>query len=130
MSQTILVVDDDHDFLAMMCLDLERHGYKVITSESAVGAMKVLAGCRPDLAIVDLMLEELDSGFVLCHHIKKADASIPIILVTSVHSGTGINFDAKTDEERSWIKAEAVMEKPVRFESLRSEIQKFLPAGA
>ena len=130
MSQTIMVVDDDPDFQAVIRLGLEQFGYKVLSAETAAKAMEAMNTCRPDLAIVDLMLDELDSGFVLCYHIKKADATIPIILVSSVHSTMGLSFAAKTEEERSWIKAEVMLDKPIRFESLHSEILKLLPAEA
>ena len=78
----------------------------------------MLAQTRPDLAIVDLMMEYKDSGFALCYHIKKKDPSIPVILVTAVTSETGLEFDAATEEERSWVKADAMLAKPLRFEQL------------
>ena len=43
---------------------------------------------------------------------------MPVILVTAVASETGLDFDAATAEERGWIKADAVLDKPVRFEQL------------
>jgi hypothetical protein len=49
-------------------------------------------------------MENPDAGFTLCYHIRKQDASLPVILVTSVNSETGLDFDLATDEERSWIK--------------------------
>ena len=40
------------------------------------------------------MMENPDAGFTLCHRIRKQDPSIPVILVTSVNSETGLDFDA------------------------------------
>jgi CheY-like chemotaxis protein len=85
-----------------------------------------LAEQRPDLAVVDVMMEHPDAGFTLCHHIRKRDPSIPVILVTSVNSESGMDFEAGTDEERSWIQANAFLAKPIRFEQLKREIDRLL----
>ncbi|OHB55988.1 MAG: hypothetical protein A2Y07_06295 [Planctomycetes bacterium GWF2_50_10] len=125
-NKTILLVDDDIDFITAQKLQLERAGFKVIMAESQKKAEETLMTMRPDLAIVDLMLEYKDSGFALCHHIKKKDPTIPVILVTGVTSDTGLEFDAATQEERSWVKANAMLIKPVRFEQLLWEIEQLL----
>lgn len=125
-TKTILVVDDDVDFLTQQQLQLEAAGYKVLTAEGQIKANAILATTRPDLAIVDLMMENMDGGFTLCHEIKKKDASIPVILVTAVTSETGLEFDAATEEERSWVKADAMLAKPVRFEQLLREMERLL----
>ena len=125
-AKTILFVDDDIDLVAANKLQLERAGFNVIPAPSQQAAQEILATLRPDLAIVDLMLEYRDSGFSLCHYIKKKDATIPVILVTGVTSETGLEFDAATQEERSWVKADAMLAKPVRFEQLLLEIEQLL----
>ena len=84
----------------------------------------MLARQRPDLAVIDVMMESPDAGFTLCHHIRKLDPAIPVILVTSVNSETGLDFTLSTDEQRSWIKADALLSKPIRFEQLQREIDR------
>ena len=126
MAKTILLVDDDPDYLAQMRMQLEAAGFKVISADGLAAAKELLAKQKPDLALVDLMLEEMDGGFALCYHIKKIDKAIPVLLVTAVASETGLDFDAATDEERSWVKADALLAKPVRFEQLQREIKRLL----
>ncbi len=126
MAHSIMVVDDDIDFLMQMSLQLEARGYEVVTLESAAGARQRLAEFKPDLMLVDLMLEEPDAGFSLCYHVKKNHPEIPVIMITAVGSTTGMTFDAETDEERSWIKADAMLAKPVRFEQLERELRRLL----
>lgn len=127
MTKTILVVDDDIDFLQQMELQLKAAGYDVRAAEGQKQAEQLLEQVRPDLAIVDLMMENVDGGFSLCYHIKKRDPSIPVILVTGVTAETGMEFDAATSEERSWVKADAMLAKPVRFEQLKRQIDRLLP---
>jgi len=123
---TILVVDDDVDFREQMQVQFEAAGFKVVAAAGQQPAEAVLKTVRPDLAVVDLMMEHMDGGFALAYHIKKLDPSIPVILVTGVTGETGMDFDAQTAEERSWIKADAFLAKPVRFEQLFGEVRRLL----
>ena len=124
--RTVLLVDDDSDFLFQQRLQLETAGFQVLSASGAADAEKLLAEQRPDLAVVNVMMEHPDAGFTLCHHIRKRDPSIPVILVTSVNSESGMDFEAGTDEERSWIQANAFLAKPIRFEQLKREIDRLL----
>jgi CheY-like chemotaxis protein len=125
-NKTILVVDDDVDFLTQHKIYLESLGYSVVTAESQRQAEEILKTLRPDLAMVDLMMEHVDGGFALCYHIKKIDPAIPVILVTAVSSETGLEFDASTQEERSWVKADVMLAKPVRFDQLKRELERLM----
>ena len=124
--RTVLLVDDDSDFLFQQRLQLEAAGLNVVSAEGKAAAEQWLAEQRPDLAVIDVMMEDPDAGFMLCHRIRKQDPSLPIILVTSVNSETGLDFDMATEEERSWIKADALLAKPIRFEQLKGEIDRLL----
>ncbi|MCL4691450.1 MAG: response regulator [Candidatus Hydrogenedentes bacterium] len=125
-SRTILLVDDDEDFVYQQKVQLEALGYRVVTADSKTAAERALSSARPDLAVVDLMMEDMDAGFSVCHNIKKKDKSIPVIMCTGVVSETGLEFDAVTGEERAWVKADVLLSKPVRFEQLKREIDRLL----
>jgi CheY-like chemotaxis protein len=124
--KTILVVDDDIDFLTQMQINFQDKGFHVVTADGQQTAEKLLEEMRPDLAIVDLMMENMDGGFALAYHIKKKDASIPVIIATAVANETGMEFDATTAEEKSWVKADMFLAKPVRFEQLLKEVKRLL----
>ncbi len=123
---SVMLVDDDVDFLTQTKIRMEAAGYTVKTAESQKGGEKLLEDFTPDIAILDLMMENMDGGFALAYRIKKKDPNIPVIIASGVSSETGIEFDAKTDEERSWIRADAFLAKPIRFEQLEKEINKLL----
>ena len=124
--KTILLVDDDVDYLFQMKLQLERFGFKVVMAESQKEAEKLISMLKPDLAIFDLMLENEDSGFILCYKMKKKHPDVPIILATSVSTETGFSFGIGSKDERDWIKADLYLEKGIRTEQLQSEINKLL----
>ncbi len=122
----ILIADDDIDLLEQMQLQVKSMGYETVTAESQSQAEQKLEEFKPDLAIFDLMMENQDSGFVLSYKAKKKYPGLPVILVTGVTSETGMHFDTSTDEMRSWIKADAVLDKDVRFEQLQREIKRLI----
>ena len=124
--RTILLVDDDEDFVYQQRLQLEVEGYEVVTASSLSEAMEAVGETRPDIALVDLMMEELDSGFTLCHRLKQLHPSVPVIMVTGVTGETGMRFDVMTERDRQWIKADALIAKPVRFEQLQREIERLM----
>jgi len=125
----ILLVDDDPDFLMQTEIRLKNAGFEVFTADGQKAAEEVLAKLKPDIAIVDLMMENMDGGFALAYHIKKLSNDIPVIIVSGVTGETGFSFDAATEEERSWVKADVFLAKPIRFEQLLREINNLTNKG-
>ncbi|MFP4379960.1 MAG: response regulator [Candidatus Sumerlaeia bacterium] len=125
-SRTILIVDDDEDFRLQLKLQLEADGHSVFEAENPAEAEEALKDRKADLAIVDLMMDEMDAGFTLCYHLKKNYPDMPVIMATAVASEAGLGFDTATDEERSWVKADALLNKPIRPEQLRKEMLRLL----
>jgi two-component system phosphate regulon response regulator PhoB len=124
--KTILLVDDDMDYLFQMKFQLERFGFKVISAESQREAEELIKTIKADLAIFDLMMENEDSGFILCFKHKRKYPDVPIILATAVSAETGLSFGISSEDERKWIKADLYLEKGIRPEQLQNEIIKLL----
>ena len=122
----ILLVDDDEDFLYQHKIQLEHAGYQVTTATTRAEAEALAAEVKPDLAILDLMMEQHDDGFVLSHHLKRLLPGLPVILVTAVTAETGLNFTPASGAERSWVGADAMLAKPIRFEQLKGEVERLL----
>ena len=126
MNKTILIIDDDVDYLFQLKLLVEKLGFNVITANSQKEGEQTLEKTKPDLVISDLMMENRDSGFILCYKIKKKYPDVPVILATSVTAETGMMFELNTAEEQSWIKADAYLTKGIRPDQLHREITKLL----
>lgn len=124
--KTILIVDDDSDYLFQLKLNVERMGFQVITADSQREAEKIIEKTRPDLAILDLMMENEDSGFILSYKIKRKYPDLPIIIATAVTAETGINFEVREELDKRWIKADTFLEKGLRPDQLQREISKLL----
>ena len=77
----ILVVDDDLDILQLVSIHLKREGYKVEQANSAAEALTLLEHVDVDLAIVDVMMPNMN-GFELTEVLTK-DLEIPVIILTA-----------------------------------------------
>ena len=122
----ILLVDDDMDYLYQSKVKLEQMGFKTITADSQREAELILEKTKPDIAILDLMMENEDSGFILSYKIKKKYPEVPVIILTAVAAETGITFDILDENNRKWIKADLFLDKGIRSEVLKGEIERLL----
>jgi CheY-like chemotaxis protein len=122
----ILIVDDDLDYLFQTRLNVESFGFEVVTAENEQEAEEIIGKMKPDLAILDLMMEKEDSGFILCYKMKKVYPDMPIIVATAVAFETGISFNLNSEADRKWIKADLYLEKGIRADQLHKEINKLL----
>src|SRR5512137_1807984 len=113
---TVLIADDDPDYLFQVSFHLRRAGYEVIAVESQAEAEQVIMKMKPDIAIFDLMMESDDSGFILCYKLKRKYPEVPVILATAVARETGISFSLDSDTEKAWIRADKYLEKGIRAE--------------
>lgn len=119
----LLLVDDDRDYLELMAIQFTHEGFNVVRAYNEKEAFQILETMKPDLAIVDLMMDDLDGGFTLAHAIKKIDENIPVLIITGASAETGLVFEKSGTGEGNWIKADAVLAKPVRFEQILSELE-------
>lgn len=124
--RTILIADDDIDYLEQLKFHVESFGYNTITAGNEKDCIKAMTGNKPDLAIFDLMMNNDDSGFILSYKMKKLYPDVPIMIVTSASSVTGINFESESESERSWVKADKYLAKGIRPDQLHREINKLL----
>ena len=79
----ILLVDDDLDLLEQNKILIESKGYEVITANSGKEGWEIFKKVKPDACVVDLIMEEHDSGFILCYKIKRDEygKNIPVFIL-------------------------------------------------
>ena len=123
---TVLMADDDPDQLFQVGHHLRKWGYEVVAVDSREEAERYLEGACPDLAILDLMMEEEDSGFILAYRIKRCRPEVPVIIATAVTAERGISFDLSSPGSDRWIKADHYLEKGYRMDHLKTVIENLL----
>ena len=82
--ESILVVDDEEHIVELIKFNLEKNGYKVITSVNGIDALKLVRKEMPQLLLLDLMLPGMD-GYDVCKEIRKDNSisSTPIIMLSA-----------------------------------------------
>ncbi len=80
-SGAVLVVDDEEPILNLLVATLKRDGYRVLSAKSGSEALEKLNNNKVVLVVSDIAMPEMD-GFELLSHVKEADMSIPVILMS------------------------------------------------
>lgn len=81
---SIAIVEDDERLRTNYTQALKREGYQVSSYSCRKEALDAFANKLPDLAILDVMLQdEMEGGFEICRELRKASPTIPIIFLTA-----------------------------------------------
>jgi CheY-like chemotaxis protein len=127
---TILLVDDDKDFLELERRILESRGYRVVCFSDTQAALAALndGPVTPDLVVTDLMMTRLDSGFTFARALKldPQTAGLPVIIVSAVSSQKGFDFKPRTAADLEAMGADAFFDKPVAPEALLAKVKELL----
>jgi len=81
---TILVVDDSPFIVDVFINMLERGGYRSIAAYSGQECLDILKDVRPDLILLDIMMEPMD-GWETLEHVKNNSETkeIPVLMLTA-----------------------------------------------
>jgi CheY-like chemotaxis protein len=126
----ILVIDDDPDFQAAVTPVLRSALYDVATASNPQEAKEKIFAEKPDLILLDIMMDSLFDGFSLCHAIKTSPEfqdfrNTPVIFVSAVKEIAGTRFQFKGDEE-GMAGPDDYIDKPVKPDDLLARIAKLL----
>jgi DNA-binding response OmpR family regulator len=88
----ILVIDDDRDLVETTRIVLEKEGFKVITAHNRRDGFTSVKAEKPDLILLDIMMEEDDDGMVLAQQIRKEGIQTPIIILSNINRVSGMTF--------------------------------------
>ena len=82
-SLTVLVVDDEPPIRRFLRTSLVASGYRIVEADNAAGALRLLAGEKPDLVILDLGLPDR-SGLEVIAEIRRT-STVPILVLSARH---------------------------------------------
>ncbi len=125
--QKILVVDDDVDLCDSLKVVLEQAGYDTQTATSRAGGMEKIRTLRPDLVILDVMIETWQDGFEMSRDLKRDPQwrGTPILMLTSIEEATGIELKSSVGDP-VWLPVDRFLDEPVAPDTLLTEIEKLL----
>lgn len=126
----IMVIDDDPDFREAMSIMLIAASYEVITAADAAEGKKKILAEKPDIILLDIMMDSLFDGYSLCHALKTAKEfesvrATPVIFVSAVRSIAGARFGF-IGEDQGMTGPDDYVDKPVKPADLLARIERFL----
>jgi len=122
----ILMVDDDVEYSALISGVLRKRGFEVVTASNADQAQQHVESEKPQLIILDVMMEHFDSGFALSKSIRAQHGRIPTILLSAIGRETGIDFEPRSAEQLERMHADCFLDKGVTADELVLKIRELL----
>ncbi len=121
---TILVVDDDPDFVEIMRTILQSQDYHVVTASNGVEALAQVRQHQPDLMILDIMMSSVLDGYNVSQSLAEDPdlRYLPIIMVSSIADTPHAAFFPLEDR----LHTDAWLAKPVNPHDLLTKVRELL----
>jgi len=122
----ILIIDDDPDIVTAVRLTLENAGHQVVAAASGKEGLQKVKSEHPQLIILDVMMETHTEGFQLALKLHNPDPaselkqfkSIPILMLTAIHSTTPMRYEPDID----YLPVELFVDKPIDPDDLTKKV--------
>ena len=126
--KTVLLVDDDADFVEMNRVLLEENGYSVRVAYNGRQCLEEVAARRPDLVILDMVMEKASDGFDVSRELRNSEYTkgIPLVMITSVND----TIPFRIEPDSTWLPVDTLIEKPVDPALLLSVVNRILGGAA
>jgi DNA-binding response OmpR family regulator len=126
----ILVIDDDSDFVEAISIILKSAFYRVVSASNLKEGKEKLISEKPDLILLDIMMDSLFDGYSFCHALKTADEfkeyrGTPVIFVSAVKELSGSRFSFHSSDQ-GLVGPDDYIDKPVKTDDLLQRIEKLL----
>jgi CheY-like chemotaxis protein len=119
--KTVLIIDDDSDFVKAIQALLESSGYKVRSACNGRDGLQLAKTVPPDLILLDVMMSERTEGFFILQEMRRIPAlhSTPVIVLSSIYSDEPV---FRVDPQAGWLPANLFLAKPVDPMRLLNEV--------
>jgi CheY-like chemotaxis protein len=126
----ILMIDDDPDIVTAIRIPLEATGYDFFVASSGAEGLEKIKEQKPDLIILDVMMETATEGFQLAHKLRDrsqdaefaAYKDIPILVLTAIHTTTPLRFAPDED----YLPVDAFLDKSADPDELLAKVDELL----
>jgi CheY-like chemotaxis protein len=124
---SILIIDDDPDFVEITKVILETKQYNVKFAYSPEEGLARLEEEIPDALILDVMMGKGAEGFILARNIRKDPLfdKMPILMLTSMREQTGFDFPGKRIHSK-FLPVDDYIEKGIEPQVLLEKIEQLL----
>lgn len=115
---SILIIDDEPDYCAVVGRYLESVGHQVTSASCAQDIREQFEGPQPDLVLMDVRMPDV-SGLELLPQLKARMNGTPVLVITALN-------DYRIADLLYEAGADGFLTKPVRFEELSDNIDRLL----
>jgi DNA-binding response OmpR family regulator len=124
---SILLVDDDPDFVEIATAILETKQYQVRSAQDPDEGLAKLEEELPDLLILDVMMGRGAGGFVVARKIRKDSRfdQMPILMLTSMTEQTGFDIPGQRISEK-FLPVDDYVEKGIKPHELLEKVEQLL----
>jgi CheY-like chemotaxis protein len=128
---SILLVDDDPDFVEIATAILETKQYQVRSAGDPDEGLAKLEKEIPDLLILDIMMGRGAGGFVIARKIRKDSRfdKMPILMLTSMTEQTGFDIPGQRISEK-FLPVDDYVEKGIKPHELLEKVEQLLAKKA
>lgn len=128
-STKVLIVDDDPDFHEALRGILEVSGFEVVSAFSKAEGMEKVRADKPDVIILDIMMETLTAGFHFAREVRQDPQlkHIPILSISAISEKTGFKFSPLVDQD--FFPVDDFLEKPIKAKDLIARLKSLVGKG-
>ena len=123
----IVIIDDDPEICDAMSEILGEYGYQVFTALDTTSGYQLLQDDKPDLLILDIMMENKAAGIIISRQLRKDPKfqKLPILMLTGMREQTGYFFPGEPKHD-IFLPINDFLEKPHSPEILLEKVEKLL----
>jgi two-component system, OmpR family, response regulator VanR len=115
----IIIIDDDPNFREMAKVILESQNYQVLEAEDGAIGLDLIKKHNPTFVLLDLLMDEVDTGVRLADEIARNYPKLPIVIVSSYAEASKQIFDTGT------VPVKEYLEKPLDPDQLIGLVKKY-----
>jgi CheY-like chemotaxis protein len=126
--KTVLIIDDDRDFVCAIEALLQASGYQVRSAYNGRDGLHLAKTLRPDLILLDLIMTERTEGMFLLQETRRIPelSTIPVIVISSIYAEQPI---FRVSPEAGWLPADLFLAKPVDPARLLEEVRRLIESA-
>jgi hydrogenase maturation protease len=130
MPAKILIVEDTPDMALAVRMPLEANGYQVFHALSGQAGLEMVKQVKPDLIILDVMMETTTAGFQVSLQLRSPDPHseyaefrhVPILILTAIHTTTSLRFGP----DEAYLPVDDFVEKPIDPDVLLDKVKSLI----
>ena len=132
MPAKILIIEDTPDMALALRMPLEATGYEVFHALSGLEGLEMVKQVKPDLIILDVMMETTTAGFQVSLQLRSPDPQseyaefrhVPILMLTAIHTTTSLRFGP----DEAYLPVDDFVEKPIDPDVLLEKVKGLIGA--